>query len=158
MSADNTHQLYFYVVISSYGTGQRRDHDDYASGLDTKPLTNDIPLASRADPWDSRPSQDSLLNNGAGGYSHQKNLSHQHQRSMSGHSVSTVMAQPLQREATIASQSSYPPRQNSTRQPAAAYTQDPGPTPQWNDNYYSGGGTGTGMNKPLPSQAHPGES
>lgn len=52
-------QLYFYIVVSSYGTGQRLDHEKYDSMYDpTYPLTSDIPLNTRGDPWDSRPSDD----------------------------------------------------------------------------------------------------
>jgi len=138
--------IYFYVVISGYGSGQRRDHGDFDSSLDAKPLTNDIPLINRSNTWNSRPSNDHLLNEGAGQYEHKRNTS--------GPSVSTVLGDKIQQEG-----SGYRPyaRQYSMRQPANAYTQDPGPTPQYNDNYYqSGAGVGA-VNRPLPSQAHPGE-
>lgn len=136
-------------MLSSYGKGQRQDHDDYA-GIDSKPLNNSIPMTN-TQPWESRPSNDVLLD--------QNRL--EHQRSLSGQSLQDVMAEPVQREYDSYSQSSYPPRQNSTRRPDNAYTQEPGPTPQWSDNYYSGGGGGGNAgntNKPLPSYAHPGES
>ena len=132
-------------MLSSYGKGQRQDHDDYAA-IDTKPLNDNIPMTN-AQPWESRPSNDVLLDQNK----------YNHQRDMSGQSFQDVAAEPIQREYDTYSQSSYPPRQNSTRRPGNAYTQDPGPTPQWSNNYYSGGNGGN-LNKPLPSYAHPGES
>lgn len=136
--------IYFYVVISAYSNGQQRDHRDFDSGFDAKPLTNDIPLMNRSNTWDNRPSDDHLLNRDAPAYDHRRHLS--------GHSVSTIIAEPIQQEAV--GYGTYP-GQNSTQQPMNAYTQDPGPTPQFDDNYYRGA---TAMNKPLPSLAHPGES
>jgi len=51
-------QLYLFVILSSYGTAQRRDHDQYDRVYDpSQPLTaENIPLDRAADPWDSRPS------------------------------------------------------------------------------------------------------
>jgi len=144
-------QLYFYLIISSYGNAQERDHTNYEAGFDTKPLTNDIPMTDRAEPWNSRPSNDRLLE-APGDYTHN--------RSMSGQSVSTVMGEPLQREVggyDNFDERTYPPRQKSMRQPANAYTQDPGPTPQHTDNYYSGEDAGAGVDKPMAAQAHPAE-
>jgi hypothetical protein len=145
-------QFYFYLIVTSYGNAQQRDSNNYEAGFDAKPLTTDIPLSDRAEPWKSRPSHDRLLNAGLGEYSQS------HQRNNSGQSVSTVMGEPLQREVGGYDnyESVYPPRQNSTRQPANAYTQDPGPTPI--DNYLSGDDTGgAGMNRPMATQAHPAE-
>ena len=53
-------QLYLFVILSSYGTAQRRDHDQYDRIYDpSQPLTTEnIPLDHHADPWDSRPSVD----------------------------------------------------------------------------------------------------
>jgi hypothetical protein len=53
-------QLYLFVVLSSYGTAQRRDHDQYDRIYDpSQPLTaENIPLDNPTDPWDSRPSVD----------------------------------------------------------------------------------------------------
>jgi hypothetical protein len=48
-------QLYFYVIVSSYGTSQQQAHDDYAA----------IPLKSR---YNARPSGD--LNNAVSDYQH----------------------------------------------------------------------------------------
>jgi len=137
--------IYFYVVISAYGTGQERDHNDYESTLDAKPLANDIPLTNRQGTWDSRPSDDQLLNQGPRSY--------EHQRDMSGQSVSNMTGGPVQQEA--GGYRGYG-RQYSTRQPVNAYTQDPGPTPQFRDDYPYGGDTAA-VNRPLPSQAHPAE-
>ena len=134
------------MVISAYGSGQQRDHNDYGSGLDAKPLTNDIPLINRSNTWDSRPSNDHLFN--------ERGRPYDHQRNPSGQSVSTIIGEPIQQEV-----GGYeaPARQYSTRQPVNAYTQDPGPTPQYDDNYYQSGGGAVPMNRPLPSQPHPGE-
>jgi len=134
--------IYFYVIISSYGSGQRRDHKDYESGLDAKPLTNDIPLMDRANAWESKPT-DHLLDERA---------RYDHQRSMSGQSISTIIGEPLQQEAS--GYDGYG-KQYSTRQPMNAYTQDPVPTPQYIESYYNSGGES--VNKPLPSQPHPAE-
>jgi hypothetical protein len=51
-------QLYLFVILSSYGAAQRRDHDQYDRVYDpSQPLTaENIPLDRAADPWDSRPS------------------------------------------------------------------------------------------------------
>lgn len=52
-------QGYLYFVVSSYRTSQREDHEKYEALNDTtKPLTDDIPMADRGDPWDSRASQE----------------------------------------------------------------------------------------------------
>jgi len=53
-------QLYLFVILSSYGTIQRRDHDQYDRIYDpSQPLTaENIPLDNPTDPWDSRPSVD----------------------------------------------------------------------------------------------------
>ena len=94
---------------------------------------------------DGSPSDDRLRNEGTRLYGHQ--------RSMSGQSVSTIIGEPLQQEA--GGYDGYGPY--ATRQPANAYTQDPGPTPRVGDSYYYGGGGAAVVNRPLPSQAHPGE-
>ncbi|KAH0838366.1 hypothetical protein J3R83DRAFT_6646 [Lanmaoa asiatica] len=50
-------QTYFLFVVSSYGASQREDHEKYDALNDsTRPLTDDIPMADRGDPWDSRAS------------------------------------------------------------------------------------------------------
>jgi hypothetical protein len=134
------------VVISAYSAGQQRDRRDYDSGFDVKPLANDIPLMNRSNAWDSRPSDDNLLNEAPRTYNHQ--------RSMSAHSVSTIIGQPIQREA--GGYEEYA-QKGPVEQPVHAYTQDPGPTPYFSDNYYHGESGSAAMNKPLPSLAHPGE-
>ncbi|KAI0080099.1 hypothetical protein K474DRAFT_1590749 [Panus rudis PR-1116 ss-1] len=136
-------QFYLYIVLSSYGTGQRLDHEKYDSMYDpTKPLTSDIPMANRSDPWDSRPSNDALMRDAAG----------YHSRQSSTASVSTVMADKPQypQDYNSYDQNAYPPVL-----PGPAHTQSPGPTPHVND--YSNAGYG-GVNAPAPSQPHPGAS
>jgi len=53
-------QLYLFLVLSSYGTAQRRDRGQYDRLYDiSQPLTaENIPLDQPTDPWDSRPSVD----------------------------------------------------------------------------------------------------
>jgi len=76
--------IYLYIVLSSYGNSQRRDHEKYDQ------LSNDsIPMNTRNDPWDSRHSADSLhspTNRTEHGYGHV--------RQESGGSVSDMIAQP----------------------------------------------------------------
>ena len=67
--------MYLFVVLSSYGTAQRRDHDQYDRIYDpNQPLTENIPLDNHADPWDSRPSAEYRDQYGAG-YRHVRNQS-----------------------------------------------------------------------------------
>ena len=48
-------QFYFYTIISGYGVGQRGDHEKYNSVYSMTGLNSDnVPLANRSDPWDSR--------------------------------------------------------------------------------------------------------
>ncbi|KAF7966636.1 hypothetical protein HWV62_37595 [Athelia sp. TMB] len=145
--------IYFYVVMSSYSNAQQRAHDDYAAGGETKSLTNDIPMTNR---WDNRPLNDPLLAEGV--YTSQRNIGgYDHHRSNSGQSVSTVLAEPIQREYNSYDQNSYLQREPSTRYPETVHTQEPGPTPVYHDNYYSGEQGNSDLNRPLPSQPHPGE-
>lgn len=83
-------QGYLLLVVSSYGSSQRRDHQQYdASGDPTHPLTKDtIPMTDR-DPWDSRPSTDL-----AGPESNR--AQYQHLRQMSSASASDILNQPHQ--------------------------------------------------------------
>ena len=137
-------QLYLYVIVSSYGSGQRKDHEKYDSMYDaTKPLTSDIPLSTRADPWDSQTPANPLLRDAGN-----------HSRHSSVASVSTVMADKPQQPRDFGGyeQNSYPPSF-----PHHARTQSPGPTPLSNE-YFSTGYSGGGVNAPQPSQPHPGAS
>lgn len=141
-TAAHAPQLYLYVVVSSYGSGQRLDHEKYDSMYDpTKPLTSDIPLSTRADPWDARTAENPLLHDTGN-----------HSRHSSIASVSTVMADKQQQPHDFGGygQSTYPPNV-----PNHAHTQSPGPTPIANEYYTSGYGGG-GVNAPQPSQPHPG--
>ncbi|KAI0936555.1 hypothetical protein AcV5_004658 [Taiwanofungus camphoratus] len=131
-------QLYLYVVLSSYASGNERDHAKYGSLYDSTPFTSgDIPLRNRSDPWESDPLAAPLG----------------HGRSDSLASVSTVMGDKVQqpRNYDAYGQAAYSPAQ-----PGHAYTQDPGPTPGVMDNYYSEGYDG-GVDYPERSQAHPAE-
>ncbi|KAG9314430.1 hypothetical protein JVU11DRAFT_5227 [Chiua virens] len=60
-------QTYFLFVLSSYGSSQREDHEKYDALNDsTRALTDDIPMADRGDPWDSRPSYEFAGGHGRG--------------------------------------------------------------------------------------------
>jgi hypothetical protein len=138
-------QAYFLFVVSSYGATQRDHHEKYEALNDpTKPLTDDIPMADRGDPWDSRASHE--FEDGRG-YGHTRNQS----------TVSTVMGAPIQKESYPDGsypEDSYPSqqlaREPSTRtvfrQPSNAYSQDPEATP------YASNYTG----QPSPAKLHPG--
>ncbi|KAH9950482.1 hypothetical protein B0H21DRAFT_723506 [Amylocystis lapponica] len=133
-------QLYLYVILSSYSSGQERDHEKYDSLYDqTRPLANDIPLSHRTNAWD-RPSMDDV---GVRPY---------HDRSGSVGSVSTVVADKVQQPAQYEQygQSAYPPP------PGHAYLQDGAPTPDARDNYYNTGYDG-GVGYPERTQTHPAE-
>jgi hypothetical protein len=127
-------------------------------------------MTNRGEPWDARPSDDSLVNE-RHGYGHTPGDS-------SG-SVAAVLNDKLHQPSEGYSDTGYggyeptypPARQLSTDQaygsnkqlphrapsyPEGAYTQEPGPTPGYSDNYYTG--PGGYVDRPTPSQAHPGES
>ncbi|KAG0708944.1 hypothetical protein DFH29DRAFT_993797 [Suillus ampliporus] len=143
-------QFYLFIVVSSYGSTQRQDHEKYDALNDTtKPLTDDIPMADRGDPWDYRASAE--YDDGRG---HIRNQS----------TASTMTNAPLQKESYAFGSSylapTYPPqpqpqveRQQSTRtavsHPSSTYTQTPTPA----NNYYGSGGP---IGQPATTQAHPG--
>lgn len=83
-------QLYLFIVLSSYGKNQRRDHDRYDQLNDSQPLkTEDIPLES--EPW----------TNG------REKRGYRHLRQESGASVSDVMNQPSQQPRDTMSIANY---------------------------------------------------
>ncbi|THH20644.1 hypothetical protein EW146_g761 [Bondarzewia mesenterica] len=132
-------QFYFYTVLSGYGTGQREDHGKYDSVYSVKGLTNDIPMTSRNDPWDSRDSFE------GGRYRDG------HRRQESAASDTAMLNGPYGQ-----------PFHDSPSYPSGVHTQDPQPTPQYNssynqynDPYYS---NAVGMYKPEQAQPHPGQS
>lgn len=171
-------QFYLYTVISSYGTGQRDDHERYKSIYSVTNFDSGIPLANRADPWDARPSFDE----DAAQAPLARNVGHRHNESDA--SVSTILAEKPQQEArsiysereSIANdgRGGYPPQRQGTyasaRQgsvssafahPGNAYTQEPQPTPHgYADNYYSSAtpAYGNDLERPGRTQAHPGTS
>ena len=110
----------------------------------TKPLTSDIPLSNRADPWESHPPTQRLMQDG-GFHSRQSSLA----------SVSTVMADKQQHPVDYGNygQTGYIPDAGYENQ---TQTQVPGPTPLAND-YPTSYGPG-GMEAPTHSQPHPGAS
>jgi len=128
---------YLFIVLSSYGTLQRRDHDKYEELYDpTQPLTKDsIPMHNRSDPWDSRHSTESLPDASAGNESQ-----YGHLRQISTASASDVINQPYQHPKDAlynndyGMQNSFAPYtdgQNSSQptHPSYAYTHEPAPTP-----------------------------
>ncbi|KAI0348482.1 hypothetical protein BDW22DRAFT_1424640 [Trametopsis cervina] len=138
-------QTYFYVVLSSYGSGQRLDHEKYDSMYDpTRPLTADIPLSNRADPWDARLSNDNL------------NRAAYHNRQTSGASLDNVADKPSQPSYDYG----YGGGMYAPAQPGNAYTQEPVPTPRMGNSYYQNNNYdyGNGMQRPESAQAHPGAS
>jgi len=50
----NPAQIYFFTVVSGYGTGQRGDQEKYNSVYSMTGLNSDTGLGGRSDPWDSR--------------------------------------------------------------------------------------------------------
>lgn len=130
--------------MSAYGTGQRLDHEKYDSLNDpTKPLTSDIPLSTRADPWEAYPPTQRLMQDG-GLHSRQSSLA----------SVSTVIADKQQQPADYGNygQTAYAPNY-----PSQVHTQTPGPTPMAG-SYNTTSSAYSGMEAPAPSQPHPGAS
>ncbi|KAF8843993.1 hypothetical protein BDN67DRAFT_1000520 [Paxillus ammoniavirescens] len=80
-------QTYLLTVVSSYGAAQREDHEKYDALNDsTKPLTDDIPMADRGDPWDSRAS-------------HEFDYGRTHGHSRNESTASTVTGAPIRTEA-----------------------------------------------------------
>ncbi|TDL28317.1 hypothetical protein BD410DRAFT_824105 [Rickenella mellea] len=158
-------QFYLYIIVSSYGTGQRKDHEKY-DALNNMQAGggSDIPMTTnRGDPWDARPSLDED--------------SPRHVRRDSAASVATILGEKQQQPREYlnysdAPTSSYPPqrqptyasrRQQSTDdaylpQPSNVYTQDPASTPQYYSNYnnYYPEASG-GVEAPGRAQAHPGQ-
>lgn len=96
-------QLYLFVVLSSYGTAQRRDHAQYDPIHDpSQPLTTEnIPLDTHADPWDSRPSVDHQNQYGA------RDPYYKHIRNQSSVSASDIMNAPYQKPKDGLSNSNY---------------------------------------------------
>ncbi|EIN14212.1 hypothetical protein PUNSTDRAFT_49034 [Punctularia strigosozonata HHB-11173 SS5] len=148
-------QIYLYVVIASYGAMQRDDHQRYDA---TIPLTSDLPPDDRSDPWNARPSTDSLA---GGNHNHLG-----HNRNTSTASAATLMQDKVEQPFDSYSASryttgnTYPPNNgygSPPKQPLEAYTQEPLPTPE----YSSTGNRVTSpdtMNRPERTLAHPGQS
>ncbi|KAE9411028.1 hypothetical protein BT96DRAFT_952841 [Gymnopus androsaceus JB14] len=149
-TTDSYRGVYLYIVLNSYSSAQQRDHIKYDALNDpSNPLNGEgIPMNDR-DPWDARPSTDY-----AGGYTHG--------RQPSGASMTDVMNQPVREPRDGFSYSDatpYDPQRNgpygdSVSQPNQAYTQDPGPTPKYNNAYYD---DSSDLNLPPNAQYHPAE-
>jgi hypothetical protein len=131
---------------------QREDHKSF----DASGGTTAIPMQSRgADPWDARPSMDSLTANAAPHASVERARTttnpYGHLRQDSGASVATMLTEkPVEAARYDYGGSSHP------TQPAYAYTQEPEPTPYYQNSYY--GAQSGGVSQPERVQAHPGAS
>ncbi|KIK71086.1 hypothetical protein GYMLUDRAFT_150117 [Collybiopsis luxurians FD-317 M1] len=138
--------IYLYVVINSYSSAQQRDHIKYDALNDpSNPLNGEgIPMNNR-DAWDSRQSADYGYNHG---------------RQPSAASMTDVMNQPVREPRDGYSYSDAAPYQRNmsygdpVSYPNYAYTQDPGPTPKFNDPYYD---DSSDLHRPANAQAHPGK-
>lgn len=94
-------KTYLYVVLTSYGASQRRDHEKY----DQLNNNDNIPMNKRSDPWDTRASTDIQPSYGGNNYGHLRQ-----------ESMSDVLAQPhVQPNETFSNanyayeRGSYPP-------------------------------------------------
>jgi hypothetical protein len=152
-------QAYLFIVLSSYGRSQRRDHDQYDRVYDPmQPLTSEnIPMDEQNDPWDSRPSGD-YNSNGLNG---RQNSNYKHVRQQSSISTSEVLSQQYQEPRDGFStynyeSSAYP--SNDTRNvayPSYAYTQEATPTPT--NNSYDDALNNFHLERPMQAQPHPGQ-
>ncbi|PPQ64373.1 hypothetical protein CVT26_002080 [Gymnopilus dilepis] len=150
-------QAYLLIVVSSYGTSQRIDHDQYDKVYDpTQPLTaENIPLDETNDPWDSRPSGDYTANDTS-------NRNYTHVRQQSSVSTSDVLGQARQEPKDGFSTSNYeysPYPSNTSNQgdvayPSYARTHQAMPTPT--NNYYTIQNDSQ-IERPVQAQPHPAE-
>lgn len=138
-------QGYLFLVVSSYGSSQRRDHQQYDALSDpTHPLTKDtIPMADRNDPWDSRPSTESTRAppDANGGQ-------YQHLRQISTASASDILNQPQQRpDDSLSSDYGYKSSYYSEPQ-GNAYSSHPAQSSYPSDGYYTGS---SHQKRPVPT-------
>ncbi|PPQ88615.1 hypothetical protein CVT25_010191 [Psilocybe cyanescens] len=145
--------IYFFVVLSSYGTSQRRDHDRYDQVYDpTQPLTSaeNIPLGEQNDPWDTR---------GSAEYNYgRQDKNYTHIRNQSSVSASDVLREEYREPKDGFSEvnygySAYPQKQEPAY-PSNAYTQENIPTPT--NNYYDAPNDHY-VERPMQAQPHPAE-
>jgi hypothetical protein len=133
-------QTYFWTVLSSYSHGQQHDHASYDTvfGSANVLTANDIPMTNQKESWNSRPSAEALTGRAGPGY--------RHIRQDSQTSASDVMGGEFQQPKDTMDpgygrygQTAYPPQPRDVSYPGQAYTQEPVPTPQYNDQFYSSG-------------------
>ncbi|KAG1826022.1 uncharacterized protein BJ212DRAFT_319144 [Suillus subaureus] len=110
-------QAYLLFIVSSYGTAQRRDYEKYEALNDTtKPLTDNIPMSDRGDPWDYRASAEY-----EDGHGYMRNAS-----------TASTMNAPLQKERYADGQSyltpTYPPQPQSQFERQQSTAGQPAPT------------------------------
>lgn len=145
-------KVYFFVVLSSYGTSQRRDHDRYDQVYDpAQPLTTaeNIPLGEQNDPWDSRPS---------GEYNYgRQDKNYTHIRNQSSVSASDILREeyrePKDGFSTVNYGYSAYPQKQEPAYPTNVYTQEVVPTPT--NNYYDAPDDRY-IERPMQAQPHPG--
>ncbi|KAG1755201.1 uncharacterized protein EDB91DRAFT_1233953 [Suillus paluster] len=135
-------QGYLFSVVSSYGSTQRHDHEKYDALNDTtQPLTDNIPMADRGDPWDYRASAE--YDDGRGHMRKESTASNQKESYAYGSSypAPTYPPQP---------QSQFE-RQQSTRTTVShpSSTTQSLPTSRAH-------GSGGSIGQPAPTQARPG--
>lgn len=148
-----TLQIYLFIVVKSYGTGQREDHAEYDRLYDpSQPVSkNNIPLNDRSDPWDARPSEDKFRP-----MDNRYSRNYTHVRQNSSVSATDVLSEPYQQPANgYRDYAPYQPYSDNMAQPTYAYTQREAPTPY--DGSYAGQ-QDSNLGRPSRAQAHPGES
>jgi len=131
-------QGYLLLIVSSYGSSQRKDHQQYDTLNDpTHPLTKDtIPMADRGDPWDSRPSTEPAAPEPNG-------PQYQHLRQMSSASASDILNQPYQQpDDSLSNDYGYKasyyntPEEKLDNGYSYSTSRPPLPTSNSNDGYY----------------------
>jgi hypothetical protein len=153
-------QFYLYLVLSSYGSRQQRDHATFGSDYDpTHPLTSDIPMTDRNRSWDAGADKSFSPPRGYG-HVRQESVSSvtEYQYYGRGASYNSAGSGEYDDKGPQVSRGQSLRRNGYPDQPAGAYTVDPGPTPVFSESYYTGENMVTAdVNRPLPSQPHPGK-
>lgn len=113
-------KVYLFIVLSSYGKNQRRDHDQYDRVNDASlPLkTENIPLDG--EPWDSN----------------KQRQGYRHLRQDSAASVSDIMSQPFQqpKDTMSISYENYDPQRTQTPYPPDSHRRIASESPVPDDN------------------------
>lgn len=168
-------EIYLYLVISSYGSIQRDDHSTYFStySVNDGARPNDVLMGDRSgargDAWDSRMSMDSVDMVPLNPKGHNPSDSTSTVRDEKSYrdepeGLPSSNYQPPYRSNTVLSRaprtmspdrgySATSPERGYPSYPLNAHTEEPGPTPAYNNAYYS-----NSSHAPYPqSQPHPAE-